>query len=269
MNERTANRAGRRGAGAEGFCARSRRRRLARAAAAIALLASGCAQAPQRAGIPTEWRPSPNFDERRPGFVVLHYTSGHDVEHALATLTSPVRKVSAHYVIGREGKVYQLVDERARAWHAGRSSWGGVLDLNSSSIGIELDNDGESPYPDAQVASLLRLLADLTARLGIPPTHVIGHSDVAPRRKTDPGMLFPWKTLARAGFGLWCDPPYPPAPASFDAIAGLRVVGYDVVDPAAAIAAFKLHYLPGDEDPALDERGRALVQCLGRASLAR
>jgi len=148
----------------------------------------------------------------------------------------PQREVSAHYLIARDGRIYYLVDELARAWHAGESAWGGNRDLNSASIGIELDNNGEEPYAEAQIAALLALLADLTARWSIPAANVLGHGDVAPGRKVDPGALFPWRRLAAAGFGLWCDPPYDPPPAGLDDASLLAALGYDVSVPWSAAA---------------------------------
>src|SRR4051812_38304062 len=134
----------------------------------LVLLTAACAPAPQRATIPTQWLPSPNHDARRPSFIVLHHTGADTAEHSLKTLTDPQREVSAHYLIGRSGLVWQLVDERARAWHAGESYWAGVTDLNSVSIGIELDNNGDEPFAEPQIAMLLSLLHDLTARYRIP-----------------------------------------------------------------------------------------------------
>ena len=236
---------------------------------ALAIALAACAPIPQRAGIATEWRPSPNFDERRPNFVIIHYTSDDTAEDGLATLTSRLRAVSAHYLVGRDGTIYQLVDERARAWHAGESRWGADTDLNSSSLGIELDNNGSEPYADAQIVALLRLLGDIVDRHRIPAANILGHADIAPRRKLDPGPLFPWKTLAERGFGLWCEPPYPQPPASFDAVAGLRAVGYDTSDVDAAIKAFKSHFVQDDPTTRLDQRGRALIHCLSRSAMDR
>lgn len=223
---------------------------------------SACAPAVQRAGIPTEWRASPNFDARRPNLIVVHYTGAPSPERALATLTSPAREVSAHYLIERDGRIWQLVDERARAWHAGDSRWGPFTDVNSSSIGIELDNDALAPFPAAQIDALLRLLGDLVERLRIPRENVVGHADVAPRRKRDPGPRFPWRTLARAGFGLWCDPPYPPAPPGFDPVQGMRLIGYDVADPHAAMAAFRAHFVPDATPVELAAQWVDLIHCL-------
>jgi N-acetylmuramoyl-L-alanine amidase len=170
--------------------------------------------------------------------------------------------VSAHYLVDREGAIYQLVDERKRAWHAGVSRWGADTDVNSSSIGIELDNDGEEPFPDVQVAALLALLGDLKERYHIPTANFVGHGDVAPGRKVDPSRFFPWHTLAVYGFGSWCDAPPPQAPPGFDATLGLQALGYDVSDPAAAIAAFNRHWMGEADSPVLDAAGTAMLACL-------
>ena len=229
---------------------------------ALSLVLAACAPVPQRAGIPTTWQGSPNFNERKPNFVVMHHTSDDSVDQALRTLSDPARSVSAHYLVGRDGAIIQLVDERARAWHAGESKWGADTDINSASLGIELDNNGREAFPDAQIAALLRLLADIRERYHIPVANFLGHADVAPRRKTDPSGYFPWKTLADHGFGLWCDPPFPEPPPAFDATAALRALGYDTGNPEAAIRAFTLHFLPDEPSPALTERSRGLLYCL-------
>ncbi|OGA19946.1 MAG: hypothetical protein A3I01_02710 [Betaproteobacteria bacterium RIFCSPLOWO2_02_FULL_65_24] len=231
---------------------------------ALALALAACAPVPQRAGIPTEWRASPNFNERKPNFVILHHTSDDTVDQALRTLADPLRSVSAHYLVGRDGRIIQLVDERARAWHAGESKWGSDTDINSASIGVELDNNGSEPFPDVQISALLRLLADIRERYHIPSANFLGHADVAPRRKTDPSRFFPWKMLADHGFGLWCDPPFAEAPLAFDATAALRALGYDSGNPEAAIRAFNLHFLPDELSSALTERSRGLLYCLYR-----
>jgi N-acetylmuramoyl-L-alanine amidase len=238
--------------------------RLTRAGAALALLIiAACTTAPpmQRTALPAEVRPSGNYDERRPNFVVLHYTSNDNAEQALRTLTDPVARVSAHYLIARDGKIYSLVDERARAWHAGVSYWGGNRDMNSASIGIELDNDGDEDYAGPLVDALLALLADLKSRYAIPAANFLGHSDVAPRRKPDPGRRFPWRRLAASGYGLWCGPPYP-APPNDDGITLLAAFGYDVADAAAAIGAFKLHFVPDGDPQELTDEDRAMLACL-------
>jgi N-acetylmuramoyl-L-alanine amidase len=231
----------------------------------------GCAALPSQRGetpmrqttsLTREQRPSPNFDARRPNFVIIHHTSDGSAEEALAVLTDRERKVSAHYLIGRDGKLFQLVDEAARAWHAGESYWGGQLDMNSASIGIELDNDGNERFADAQIETLVALLSDLKLRYSIPTTNFLGHADVAPGRKTDPSRLFPWQRLAEQGFGLWCDPPYPPVPVGLDTETLLQSLGYSVWNVDAAISAFKLHFSPEDPTRAMTDNDRSVLYCL-------
>jgi len=151
--------------------------------------------------------PSPNHGPRRggarPDLVVLHHTAMATPGAALARLCDPSAEVSAHYLICERGRVWQLVDEGARAWHAGAGRWGEVRDVNSRSVGIELANRGDHPYPVAQSVALEALLRDVMARWAIPPARVIGHSDMAPGRKTDPGPRFDWRGLARAGLSVW------------------------------------------------------------------
>ena len=156
--------------------------------------------------------------------------------------------------MARDGTIYQLVDEWARAWHAGASYWGGSGDLNSASLGIEVDNDGMEPFPPAQIDALLALLKDISARHRIPVANYLGHGDVAPGRKVDPSALFPWRTLAQAGFGLWCDPPFPAPPATFDAGLGLQALGYDVRDPDAAIGCLQAPLRAGSTRANADRR---------------
>lgn len=231
-------------------------------AALAALLAAGCAPVPWRAGVPSRWVPSPNHDERRPAFVILHHTSDDTAQKALQVLTDRSREVSAHYLVARDGTIDQLVDERDRAWHAGASRWGGDADVNSASIGIELDNNGDEPFPEAQIAALLALLADIEARYHIPPASFLGHADVAPARKVDPSRYFPWKTLAAHGFGLWCDAPPAEPPAGFDATLALQALGYDVSDREAAVRAFTLHFGEGEASSELTPRAMSLLACL-------
>lgn len=236
---------------------------VTRACAVLLLVAAAaCAPLPPRTSMPVEQRPSPNFNERRPNYVILHHSSNDTAEAALATLTNAARQVSAHYLIGRDGTIYYLVDELARAWHAGESYWAGNSDLNSASIGIELDNNGEEPFTDPQIAVLLALLGDLKARYRIPAANFLGHGDVAPRRKADPSRWFPWKRLADHGFGVWCEPPYPAVPAGLDTVILLGAFGYDVSHPAAASAAFKRRFLPHEAEEEMSEEARALLYCL-------
>ena len=211
--------------------------------------------------LPLAQYPSPNFNDRRPAFVILHHTSDANPQDAMATLTRPSAEVSAHFLVARDGTLYYLVDELKRAWHAGPSYWGGDIDMNSASIGIELDNDGVEPYAEVQLDRLIALLADLKARYRIPAANFLGHGDIAPSRKVDPGTNFPWKRLADRGFGLWCESPFEPVPASLDAGSLLGVLGYDVSRLDAAIGAFNRHFA-GIESPVLSEANRARLNCL-------
>ncbi|MEP7186789.1 MAG: N-acetylmuramoyl-L-alanine amidase [Rhodanobacter sp.] len=208
----------------------------------VALLAA-CASAPPRNSLAT-WVPSTNHDIRRPVLIVVHFTDQHSAQESLDTLRSHNSggPVSAHYLIGSDGHIYQLVADQLRAWHAGGGRWGTITDLNSASIGIELDNDGHSPFAPAQIGSLLRLLADLTTRLDIPRTQIIGHEDLAPGRKNDPGPLFPWQQLAAAGFGRWPRGVLMNPPAGFDPWMALAVVGYSLEDRPAAMRSFHDHF---------------------------
>lgn len=237
---------------------------------AVLLLAAlaACAPLPAGRGKGAGWQPSPNFDQRRPNFVILHQTSNDNAATALATLTDPIRRVSAHYLIGRDGVVMQLVDEAERAWHAGESWWGGNTDLNSASIGIELDNTGDEAFAEAQIVALLALLEELRTRYRIPAANFLAHGDIAPARKVDPSRLFPWRRLASHGFGLWCEAP-PPTPDGFDAMLGLRALGYDVAAPGAARQAFRRHFSGSDFDAELAPGEQALLHCLLRKKAAR
>lgn len=212
-------------------------------------LLGACAHAPPTHNPMASWVPSPNFDERRPVIIVLHATEQKSVQQSLDTLRTTNRggKVSAHYLIGDDGHIYQLVDDSKRAWQAGGGSWGTITDLNSASIGIEIDNERGEAYTDAQIASIIRLLDDLCTRLGIPRTQVIGHSDLAPTRKVDPGARFPWKTLADAGFGRWPRGELVDPPAGFDPWLAMAAVGYALDDRAAAVRAFHRHYRAQDD----------------------
>lgn len=152
-------------------------------------------------------KPSPNFGERKdgakPSMIILHYTGTRDLEETYSYLLDPAREVSAHYVVDVDGTIMQLVDEKKRAWHAGVSSWEGVTDINSHSIGIEIQNPGHEfgyvPFPQDQIDAVKELCRDIMQRWDIKPKNVLGHSDVAPGRKIDPGELFPWSELEAEG----------------------------------------------------------------------
>ncbi|EGD59386.1 negative regulator of AmpC, AmpD [Novosphingobium nitrogenifigens DSM 19370] len=196
--------------------------------------------------------PSPNWNERKlpVSMVVLHYTGMQTGEEALDRLCDAEAEVSAHYMIDEDGTVTALVPEDKRAWHAGRAYWRGITDVNSASIGIELVNPGHEwgyrPFSDAQMEALVPLLADIVRRHGIAPANVVGHSDVAPARKTDPGELFDWDLLAR--YRLALAKPKPRMRLIFDNdgafFLALERYGYDIADGAAAIRAFERRWRP-------------------------
>ncbi|WMJ71200.1 N-acetylmuramoyl-L-alanine amidase [Stenotrophomonas sp. 24(2023)] len=217
------------------------------------LLLAACASSPKVERNPlATWVPSPNYNARKPVVIVLHHTEQASVQQSLKTLRTANSggRVSAHYLIGADGHRYQLVADEHRAWHAGAGRWGTITDLNSASIGIELDNNGRSPFTGAQIDALIVLLRDLTTRLGIPPRQVIGHGDLAPGRKVDPSRFFPWQQLAQAGFGLWPRVQDGAAPDGFDAWAALARFGYPLDNRPAAAAAFHRHFRGRDDLPA-------------------
>jgi N-acetyl-anhydromuramyl-L-alanine amidase AmpD len=234
----------------------------------LSLLAA-CAHAPPRNPM-AQWVPSPNFEPRRPNLIVIHATEQHSVQESLDTLRTANSggPVSAHYLVGRDGAIYQLVADGERACHAGPGRWGTITDVNNASIGIELDNDGESPFAQAEIDALIRLLDDLCTRLGIPRTQVIGHADFAPTRKRDPGFRFPWKQLADAGFGAWPQGTLVEPPPGFDPWLALRLLGYpldqdDTPDHAATVRAFHRHFR-GDENDVLDAQDARILYALTR-----
>jgi N-acetylmuramoyl-L-alanine amidase len=189
------------------------------------------------------WVGTTNFNLRKPNFVIIHHTAENSCPETLHTFTLKSSKVSAHYVICKDGTIYHMLNDYLRAWQAGVSKWGNVTDVNSISIGIELDNNGLEPFPDAQVNSLLHLLSRLKTTYNIPAANFIGHSDIAPTRKVDPSFYFPWKLLADNGFGLWyADTTGVSVPDGFSSLTALRLIGYDIRDSSAAAQAFKRHF---------------------------
>ena len=236
--------------------------------------------------------PSPNFDARAPigqaaavSHIILHYTDMPDAQAALDRLCDPQAKVSAHYLIRRDGQVFQLVDEADRAWHAGVSFWSGEADMNSASIGIELDHDGHengtmTAFPKVQIQALIALLEDIVVRHDIDPRHILGHSDIAPGRKIDPGEAFDWAALAAAGFGLWLDnvkietvPPLAEGSAHdkgdkavMPLQKALAAFGYQIsadgvygAQTKAVITAFQRHFRPTKIDGIADAETQTLV----------
>ncbi len=234
--------------------------------------------------------PSPNFDARRgpPDMVVIHYTGMPTAAEALARLTdgTGTARVSSHYLIDEDGTIHRLVSEERRAWHAGKSFWKGETDCNAVSIGIELVNPGHEfgyrPFPDAQIGALIALLGEIRERWTVPNGRIIGHSDVAPARKEDPGELFPWKRLAEAGHGLWVEPaPAPGEPLKvgdegvgvFALQAGLHRLGYNNPpsgqfdeDTRLNVVAFQRHWRPERFDGVADGETRARLVTLLRAA---
>ena len=230
-----------------------------------------------------------NFNLRKPNYVVIHHTAQDSVRQTLNTFTIPRTQVSAHYVISNDGEIYHMLNDYYRAWHGGVGMWGTTTDLNSTSIGIELDNNGSEEFSEAQINSLLDVLKELKTKYNLPDKNFIGHSDIAPGRKVDPNANFPWKRLAEEGYGLWYDeeaidqlqlekpepvyvdfsitgiPDYKLpfldkilfpeiVPAGFDPKMALKIIGYDVSNLDNAIKSFKLHFIQEDFDnPYLNE----------------
>ncbi len=192
---------------------------------------------------PAYWVGTTNFGIRKPNFVIIHHTAQNSCAQTLQTFTTPRTAVSAHYVICKEGTVHHMLNDYFRAQHAGLSRWGNLIDVNSSSIGIELDNTGFESFDSLQINSLLSLLYKLKKDHTIPSANFIGHGDIAPTRKNDPNYRFPWRLLAEKGFGLWFDEQRDEIPQEFNPIMALRIIGYDVKDTTAAIRSFKRHFL--------------------------
>jgi N-acetylmuramoyl-L-alanine amidase len=237
-----------------------------------------------RAGPAVVDRPSPNHNARPKGqpvdILLLHYTDMVSAKAALTRLTDRLARVSAHYCVDEDGKVYRLVPEQRRAWHAGIGYWAGAADINARSIGIELVNPGHTcgyrPFPEAQMRALEDLAQGILARHPIPAHRVLGHSDVAPARKIDPGELFDWQRLARAGIGIWPQPlsfPNPGPARSPHAIAdvqsklgrfGYAVAVTGIVDQATrqALSAFQRHFRPVDFSGSPDGETRRLLAAL-------
>jgi len=232
--------------------------------------------------------PSPNFDARTapPDILVLHYTGMRGGEAALARLRDPEAKVSSHYMVEEDGRVFRLVPEERRAWHAGVSYWKGARNINGVSIGIEIVNPGHEfgyrAFPDVQISAVIDLVSDIRTRWQISNDRIVGHSDVAPNRKDDPGELFPWKRIAQAGHGLWVDaPPAPGLPLAqgaegvevFALQAGLTRLGYDLppsgmfdADTKAVVTAFQRHWRQDRVDGVADGQTRAQLIALLRAA---
>ncbi|MEP0710829.1 N-acetylmuramoyl-L-alanine amidase [Algoriphagus sp.] len=231
--------------------------------------------------ITDEWIGTTNFSIRKPNYVIIHHTAQDSLKQTIKTFTLTRTQVSSHYVVGRDGEIVQMLNDYLRSWHAGSGRWGNDTDLNSASIGIELDNNGSEPFTQAQIESLLVLLKRLKWKYGIPTANFIGHSDIAPSRKVDPSTYFPWRKLAEEGYGLWYDEEvvFPVLSSQVnngfplegtddlpqemvDPVLALRVIGYNVSDPKAAIRAFKLHFVQRDIESELTETDKRILDNL-------
>jgi N-acetyl-anhydromuramyl-L-alanine amidase AmpD len=222
---------------------------------------------PDTLSISDEWIGTTNFSIRRPNYVIIHHTAQNSLAQTIKTFTLTRTQVSSHYVIGRDGEVVQMLNDYLRSWHAGRGRWGNDTDLNSASIGIELDNNGFEPFTEKQIESLLLVLKRLKAKYSIPAANFIGHSDIAPGRKVDPSPYFPWQRLANEGYGLWYDevlntPDFlkvGPLSKNFNSIDALRIIGYDVSDSSAAIQSFKVHFIQRDIESPMSDMDRLIL----------
>ncbi|MBI1265757.1 MAG: N-acetylmuramoyl-L-alanine amidase [Alphaproteobacteria bacterium] len=210
--------------------------------------------------------PSPNFNARTQpvSILVLHYTGMESGPAALERLRDRDAKVSSHYLVEEDGRIFALVAEEQRAWHAGRGAWRGWPDINDVSVGIEIVNGGHEfglpDFPDVQIEAVIALSREIMERHAIAPRNVIGHSDMAPGRKSDPGEKFPWPRLAQAGIGLWPDAPGPAVEAA-DALWALAAIGYPVQHDTLenVVRAFQRRYRPGLIDGRLDEETLGLI----------
>lgn len=215
--------------------------------------------------IATNWVGTINFNMRKPNFVVIHHTAQNSCDQTLKTFTTAKTQVSAHYVICKDGTVHHMLNDLLRAWHGGVAKWGNSTDINSSSIGIEIDNNGFDEFTEAQITSLLSLLQNLKKAYNIPVANFIGHADIAPTRKNDPNVHFPWKRLADSGFGLWwSDTTNVKVPKDFNSLQALRIIGYDIKDSAAAIQTFKRKYLQQEGSAVLTENDKKVLYTLYR-----
>ena len=202
----------------------------------------------------SQWISTINFNMRKPNFIIIHHTAQDSIQQTIKTFTLEKTQVSSHYVIADDGKIVQMLNDYLRAWHAGNASWGKTTDMNSASIGIELDNNGFEPFSENQIESLLQLLTRLKKLYNIPTQNIIGHLDIAPSRKSDPSEQFPWKKLADNGFGLFPDEILAEAPPTFNAEQALRIIGYSTKNLPDAIKTFKRHYMSTEVNDILDAK---------------
>src|SRR5260221_1887642 len=205
------------------------------------------------------WIGTTNFNMRKPNFVILHHTAQNSCDETLKTFTTVKSQVSAHYVICKDGTIHHMLNDYLRAWQAGVSKWGNATDINSLSIGIEIDNNGFEPFTEFQINSLLQLLDRLKKAYNIPAANFIGHADIAPGRKVDPNKYFPWQKLSENGFGLWYDTTGVQVPVDFNAMQALRIIGYDIKNPEAAVQSFKLHFVQQDSTKVINEEDKKIL----------
>ena len=206
------------------------------------------------------WVGTTNFNLRKPNFVIIHHTAQNSCDQTLKTFTTVITKVSAHYVICKDGTIHHMLNDYLRAWHGGIAKWGNNTDINSSSIGIEIDNDGFEPFTEPQIESLLKLLSVLKKNYSIPEGNFIGHADIAPTRKNDPNVNFPWKRLADSGYGHWWnDTTGVMLPSDFNSMDALRIVGYDIKDSSAVIQTFKRKFEQLDKNAILDDADKKVL----------
>jgi N-acetylmuramoyl-L-alanine amidase len=209
--------------------------------------------------LPISWVGTTNFSMRRPNYVIIHHTAQNSCEQTLKTFTLPRTQVSSHYVICKDGTVHHMLNDLLRGHHAGVSKWGNATDINSSSIGIEIDNNGFEIFTDEQINSLLVVLDRLKKAYSIPVANFIGHSDIAPGRKVDPNRNFPWQKLSEQGFGYWYDTTNVQVDSSFNAMQALRIVGYDIKNDTNAIQSFKLHFVQNDSTKVITDADKKIL----------
>ena len=205
------------------------------------------------------WIGTTNFSMRRPNFVVIHHTAQNSCDSTYRTFTLPRTAVSAHYVICRDGTVQHMLNDLLRAHHAGIGKWGNISDMNSNSIGIEIDNNGSEPFTEAQMNSLIQLLGRLKRAYNIPQANFIGHLDWAPGRKVDPSRYFSWQVLAEKGFGFWYDTTNTELPVDFNALQALRIIGYNISKPEIAIQSYKIHFVPQDTTKVINDADKKII----------
>ena len=208
------------------------------------------------------WVGTTNFSMRKPSLVVIHHTAQKACDETLRTFTLPRTAVSSHYVICKDGTVHHMLNDLLRGHHAGVSKWGGATDLNSSSIGIEIDNDGYEKFTPDQINSLLSVLGHLKRAYNIPQANFVGHADIAPGRKVDPNRNFPWEELARNGYGYWYDTTNVQVPDNFNALQALRIIGYNIANEKNAIQSFKIHFVQQDTTKVITDADRKIIYSL-------